>query len=402
MSGKMQNKNSENTKAGPLRRALPFAALIAGLLFCCLAARAEEPVDAKKKNLEEINRQLEEKKKELDVYRAEEERITSELAGLKKEEKQNLSKRQDLEWQLDKARSRSTESRQKYESLDKARKEIGGDLSGELVMYSLQKDFYYPYYGSRDISKDMLIRSALLSKRALLTTINGESVRVNKDIETLKRKSVDLKARQDLLNKQSSAHKSVLKMKRDELERTKGQQARLSAELENLQNAALGLTRLVKKLQKQAPYRGNEGSAELPIMHKSLPWPSEGSIISRFGREEVPALKTWIVREGVRIATAKDAPVKAVLAGKVIYAGPFRTYGNVVIVDHEKGFFTIYGLLSRIDAVKGQAVETLTPLGLAGEDTQNVGAGKKSSAGAVYFEIRKGDRALDPLQWLAN
>ena len=379
------------------------ALLLAAVLFSGgPAAAAEPPVDAKKKHLEEIGRQLEEKKKEMDIYRAEEERITSELAGLKKEEKQSLSRRQDLEWQLDRSRARSGEALQKYESLEKAGKTLHGDISGELVMYSLQKDFFYPYYGSRDLSKDMLIRAAIFNRSALLTSIKGESLRVNRDITALKQKSGDLRVRQELLLKQSSAHKNVLKNKREELEHARAQQARLTAELENLQNSALGLTRLVKKLQKQAPYRSNEGPGVLPLERRSLPWPAEGKIVSRFGREEVPALKTWIVREGVRIATAKDSPVRAVLGGKVIYSGPFRTYGNVVIVDHEKGFFTIYGLLSRIDAEKGQAVETLAPLGLAGDDTQTVGQDKKNGGSAVYFEIRKGDRALDPMQWLAN
>ncbi|PIU20122.1 MAG: hypothetical protein COT18_03930 [Elusimicrobia bacterium CG08_land_8_20_14_0_20_59_10] len=399
----MQNKRRLIRRAGPLMPVLLRAAVCAALgLFCLSAVRAEDKADSKKQNLEEINRQLEEKKLELDRYRAEEERITSELTGLKKEEKQNLSKRQDLEWQLGRAKSRSSDSRQKYESLEKARKNLSGDISGALVMYSLQKNFYYPYYGSRDISKDMLMRATMLNKRALLTTIKGESLKINKDMEELKRKSVSLRARQVLLRKQSSAHKGELKSKRDELERTKGRQARLAAEVAKLQNAALGLNQLVKKLHKRGPYRSEGGSLELPLKRKSLPWPSEGRIISRFGREEVPVLKTWIVREGVRIATPKNAPVKAVLGGRVIYAGPFRTYGNVVIVDHEKGFFTIYGLLSRIDAAKGQVVETLSQLGLTGEDTQKVGSGKSSGKGAVYFEIRKGDRALDPMQWLAN
>ena len=390
-------------KAFTLCLPLPALLLAAALLVCGRPAAAADPVvDAKKKYLEEINLQLEQKKKELDLYRAEEERITSELAGMKKEEKQSLSRRQDLEWQLDKSRSRSGEASQKYDSLEKARKALDGDISGELVMYSLQKDFFYPYYGSRDLSKDMLIRAAIFNRRALLTSIKGESARVNKDIAALKLKRMDLKARQDLLLKQSSAHKNVVKSKREELERTKGQQARLSIEVENLQNSALGLTRLVKKLQKQAPYRSETRPGDLPIERRSLPWPAEGRILSRFGREAVPALKTWIVREGVRIGTAPEAPVRAVLAGKVIYAGPFRTYGNVVIVDHEKGFFTVYGLLSRISAVKGQAVEALTALGQAGEDTQAVGADKKAEGSAVYFEVRKGDKALDPMQWLAN
>ena len=390
-------------KAAKASPAVPALLLAAALLFCGRPAAGAEPaIGAKKKYLEEISRQLEEKKKELDLYRAEEERIVSELAGLKKEEKQGLSRRQELELQLDRSKSRSGDAQQKYASLEKARKGLDVDISGELVMYSLQKDFFYPYYGARDLSKDMLIRAAIFNRRALLTSISGESARVNRDIAALKLASTDLKARQGLLLKQSSAHKSVVKNKREELERTKGQQARLSIELENLQNSALGLARLVKKLQQQAPYRTGAEPGVLPIERRSLPWPAEGKIISRFGREEVPALKTWIVREGVRIGTEREAPVRAVLAGKVIYSGPFRTYGNVVIVDHEKGFFTIYGLLSRIDAVKGQAVEALTALGFAGEDTQAVGGDKKSEGGAVYFEIRKGDKALDPMQWLAN
>ncbi|MDD5209637.1 MAG: peptidoglycan DD-metalloendopeptidase family protein [Elusimicrobiales bacterium] len=364
--------------------------------------RGQQPaVDAKKKNLDEINRQLEEKKKEMEQYRLEEERIASEISGLKKEEKQTASRRQELEGQLDKSRSRSGEARQKYESLEKAKKDLAGDISGELVMYSMQKDFYYPYYGGRDISKDMLMRAAMLNKRALLTRIKGETARVNKDIEILKQKGVELKSKQELLRKQSSAQKTMVKAKQSELDKTHEQQARLGRELENLQNAALGLTRLVKKLQKQAPYRSQEGT-DLPIDKGSMYWPAKGKVISRFGREDVPGLKTWIVREGIRIATEPGATVYSVLAGKVIYSGPFRAYGNVVIIDHEKGFFTIYGLLSRIDASKGQVVPALTPLGLAGEDTQAMSSGKKSQGSAVYFEIRKGDRALDPLKWLPS
>ncbi len=372
------------------------------LLVFAAPAAAQSGVDLKKKNLDEINRQLEDKKKELDQYLADEERILSEISGLKKQEKQTVSRRQELEDQLARSRSRSGEAREKYDSLEKAKKDLSGDISGELVMYSLQKDFYYPYYGSRDMSKDMLMRAAMLNKRALLTRIKGESVRVNKDMELLRQKGLELRSRQELLSRQSTEQKSLVRSKQDELERTREQQAKLSRELANLQNAALGLNRLVKKLQKQAPYRAEEGAVELPVARGSLAWPARGKVISHFGREEVPELKTWIVREGIRIATEKDAPVTAALDGKVIYTGTFMTYGNVVIVDHERGFFTIYGLLSRVDAVKDQTVSVSSVLGLAGEDTQAMSSGKKSPGSAVYFEIRKGDRAIDPLKWLPN
>lgn len=381
------------------RQVLKLAVLV--LLACAAPCAAQSSaVAAKKKSLEEINLKLEEKRAELDRYRAEEERIAAEIAGLKREEKQAASRRHELESNLSRARARTGEARQKYDSLEKAKSDLSGDITGELVMYSLQKDFYFPYFGARDISKDLLMRAAMLNKRALLSRMKGESDRVNKDIASLRKKGRELESRQELLRRQTTAAKRQVRSKQGELEYAREQQAKLTRELENLKNAALGLNQLVKKLQKQAPYRTQEASDALPLFSGSLAWPADGKVIGRFGREEVPALKTWIVREGIRISTGKEAPVRAALAGKVIFTGPFRAYGNVVIVDHEKGFFTIYGLLSRIDAAKGQRVETSAQLGTAGDDTQAMSSGKKAPGSAVYFEIRKGDRAIDPMKWL--
>lgn len=384
-----------------------FSSPVTRLAFCALllpalaaAGSTASKVAKKKQDLGEINRQLEEKRKEMEKYRLEEERISRELSGLKKAARRTASRRRDLEAQLKRAKGRSSDARLKYDSLEKSRKELAGDIYGGLVMLSLQKDFYYPYYGIRDITKDMLMRSAMLKKRALLTSIKGESARVHRDMQTLRRKGDELKSRQALMRRQSSRRKTVLRAKESELEKTRAKQAALARELKKLQDAALGLNKLVKKLQKKAPYRSKDFDASLPIGKGVMSWPAEGKVISRFGREDVPALKTWIVREGIRIATQDRAAVRPALSGKVIYAGPFRTYGNVVIVDHEMGFFTIYGLLSDVKARKGDSVTAASLLGLAGEDTQAVGSARKASDSAVYFEIRKGDRAIDPLKWL--
>jgi septal ring factor EnvC (AmiA/AmiB activator) len=114
----------------------------------------------------------------------------------------------------------------------------------------------------------------------------------------------------------------------------------------------------------------------------------------------VPELKTWIVREGIRIRTADRAPVSPVLPGRVIYSGPFRTYGNVVIVDHEKGFFTVYGLLSSVAASKGDRVDAASRIGFAGVDTQAISGGETDGGSTVYFEIRSGADAINPMPWL--
>ena len=364
---------------------------------------AEDKIAVKKKSLEEIRQQLEEKKKELEKYKETELLINSQLEGLKKEEKVNVGRQKELESQLAAVRARSSDSKERSESLSKAYKDLQGDLYGEAVLYALDKNFYYPYYGRSDIARGLLLKSAILEKHSLINRIKGETVKVKGDIQNLSRQNVELKARKELLAKQRSAHKNIVRDKMTELERTREKQARLSREVDNLQNAALGLTRLVKKLEKQAPYRPTGKSRELPIPRHSLPWPAQGKVISRYGREEVPLLKTWIVREGIRIRAAQPgAAVFPVMNGKVIYSGPFRTYGNVVIVDHEQGFFTIYGLLENITVSKNDAVFPTSPIGRAGEDTQAVSGTADKDYSAVYFEIRIGSEAVDPALWLTN
>lgn len=367
------------------------------------AIMAQDQVAVKKRSLEEIRAQLEEKKKELEKYKADEDRINSEIYGLKKEDKLNVSRQKELEAQLSRTRAKSSDSREKYDSLSKAYKDLQTDIYGEAGIYSMEKYRYYPYYGLSDISRELLLKSAILEKQNLITRIKGETIRVKGDIRDLTRQDLELKAKKELVEKQRSAHRNIVRGKMTELERTREKQARLSTEVENLQNAALGLTKLVRKLEKQAPYRPTaRRSGDLPVPRHSLPWPAQGDVISRYGREPIPLLKTWIVREGIRIRTAPSAPVFPVMGGKVIYSGPFRTYGNVVIVDHEKGFFTIYGLLDNITVARNDAVTPGSPLGRAGADTQAVSGAADKDYSAVYFEIRLGSDAIDPLLWLVN
>ncbi len=364
---------------------------------------AQDKIAAKKKSLEEIRVQLDEKKKELEKYREEEDRISLEIDGLKNEDKLNVARQNELTSQLSRSRAKSSDSREKYESLSKAYGYLQSDLYGETVIYSLDKQFDYPYYGREDISRGLLLRSAILEKHSLINRIKGETVKVKGAIQDLTRQNLELKAKKELVDKQRSAHKHIVESKRTELERTREKQARLSREVENMQNAALGLTKLVSKLEKQSPYRPTAArSRDLPIPRHSLPWPVQGKVISRYGREEVPLLKTWIVREGIRIRAAKTADVFPVMSGKVIYSGPFRTYGNVVIVDHEQGFFTIYGLLENILVAKNEAVTPSSPLGRTGDDTQAVSGEANKDYSAVYFEIRIGSDAIDPLVWLTK
>jgi septal ring factor EnvC (AmiA/AmiB activator) len=153
-----------------------------------------------------------------------------------------------------------------------------------------------------------------------------------------------------------------------------------------LQTAQQQLTAAVSALPSSVPalpFRPFQGA---------LPWPADGRVVGRFGRDRGSRFGTAIARNGVEIAVAAGTAVTAVHDGSVAFAGPFTGYGNLVILDHGGHAYTLYGYLSAIDVTKGAHVPETGRLGLAGNDP----AGRAG----LYFEVRIDGKAEDPLQWL--
>jgi septal ring factor EnvC (AmiA/AmiB activator) len=117
-----------------------------------------------------------------------------------------------------------------------------------------------------------------------------------------------------------------------------------------------------------------------------LDWPVEGRVTSGFGSILDPRYKTKVPHNGVDLSVAQGAEVKAVFAGKVLYAAPFQGYGNTVIVQHPGRVFSLYAGLSAMKVGKDDMVSLGDAVGLA--------------ADRLYFEIRVGNRPEDPLVWL--
>ena len=79
-----------------------------------------------------------------------------------------------------------------------------------------------------------------------------------------------------------------------------------------------------------------------------LDWPVRGTIIETFGRHRHPKFDTWTVSNGVAVAVPPGTPVRAVYAGKAMYAQWLAEYGNLVILDHGDGMLTLYAWLQGI------------------------------------------------------
>jgi septal ring factor EnvC (AmiA/AmiB activator) len=112
-----------------------------------------------------------------------------------------------------------------------------------------------------------------------------------------------------------------------------------------------------------------------------------------FGRVVDAEFRTEVFRKGVDFAAEAGVPVRAVAPGEVRFAGWFRGYGRIVILDHGGGYFTVSGHLDELRVDVGEGVEEGGILGTVGETGSLSGP-------RLYFEIREGAEPRDPARWL--
>jgi murein hydrolase activator len=124
-----------------------------------------------------------------------------------------------------------------------------------------------------------------------------------------------------------------------------------------------------------------------------LPWPTVGPVVAAFGREVHPRFGTEIVRRGIEIEAPEGAPVRAVYPGAVLYRGWLKGYGNLVILDHGQGYYTLYAHAAEVLADEGEQVK-------AGQAIARVGETGSAEGPRLYFEVRYQGRAEDPQLWL--
>ncbi|MDY6837868.1 MAG: peptidoglycan DD-metalloendopeptidase family protein [Thermodesulfobacteriota bacterium] len=168
------------------------------------------------------------------------------------------------------------------------------------------------------------------------------------------------------------------------------------AAIASLKDRAKRLDETLRSLQRQPrPFPGARPKffAELK---GSLPQPVRGKILNPFGpylqKGDYP-IKGY--RSGVTIQADVDTQVRAVCDGQVIYAGWFKGYGNIMIIDHGKHYYTLCAPLDELFKHKGDAV-------LAGEAIGTYGDIVTLSGPGLYFEVRHHGKPLDPALWFKN
>jgi len=368
-----------------------------GLILAALAVLSAAPASAQKsqkKELARIQSELRRTLAELETLRASETSLGKDVSRLQDLDSSSRRRVERLQDVIRRAEARRADLKSRLDSASRVDGFWTAALSAEAAREAAFTAGRSDFFGTRELWADEFRRAAIVEKGRHLRGLKGFQRKTEAAEADARRRASELADSRRRAQAERDGRRKEFESKKAQLALTQTQVAEAARRAKELEENAKALTSLIDKLGRAARWRRPAGvKAVLDVPRHSLPWPAAGKVLSGFGREKDPELGTWIVHQGVTIGTAGEAPVTAVAPGRVIFSGPFRSYGEVSIMDHGGGFFSVYGGLGEILKDKGSDVRAGEPIARAGE-------AKDGSGGRVYFEIRRGTEALDPAAWL--
>ncbi|MCM1323139.1 MAG: peptidoglycan DD-metalloendopeptidase family protein [Acetobacter sp.] len=222
--------------------------------------------------------------------------------------------------------------------------------------------------------KDM--RALLKRKSQLRQDIENKGSESQKLAENLSSKAKDLRELLDEIEKQ----KELDRKKREEAERLAAQKR--NEELKRL-NTPKGLDAKTYADAKKQIQSGRFAKAK-----GALSRPVRGNIVTEYGQ----MISKGVTSKGITYKTRPSAQVVSPYDGIVSFSGPFKGYGNIIIVEHGDGYLSLLAGLGSIDCELGQML-------LAGEP---VGTMPDNNNAKLYVEIRKDRHPINPAPWIAG
>lgn len=365
-----------------IRRALLF-------VFCCLWLSAIAPPamaeDAREK-LKTVESTLSQRKAEAEALAKQAAEQSSNLGALKQQliaASEALAQKQEEQRNLqDKQDELADDIAEKKKALAEERHKLGAMV---IALIELGRQPPESFLLQDGLSNDYIHRTIYL--RSILPRVREEAEALARDLLSLR----ELKSRMaeqerltaaasDNLNEQRQKLDQLMKMRQGLLQRTEAQKDEIQRQLVSLSSEAKDLRQLLDKVTPKKSQKSPQQTGPAP----SLKWPVAGQQIRHFGDKDADGVRS----EGVTFAALSGAPVVAPAAGKVVFAGPFKGYGPIVILQHNGGYHTFLAGFGRIDADMGEDVDAGEPLGV-----MPVKPGAKPE---LYFEWRRNSEPVDP------
>jgi len=236
------------------------------------------------------------------------------------------------------------------------------------------------------------IEQDLKQQRAKADTLQQDNSRLEKLVDGL----------QDAIK----AQREVERKERERLEAERRERERKAREAADQARKAQQAAEQAARQEREAERRRDEAVASSDAdssasqaaarstpdgLSKGLPAPVKGEVQGRFGAQR-PDGGVW---RGIVLRVPEGTRVHPVAPGRIVYAGWFNGFGNLMIIDHGKGFLTVYAYNQSLLRKVGDRVGPADAIATVGSTGGQVEPG-------LYFEIRQNGAPVNPLLWLAR
>ncbi|MDR1693699.1 MAG: peptidoglycan DD-metalloendopeptidase family protein [Lactobacillaceae bacterium] len=264
-----------------------------------------------------------------------------------------------------------------------------------------------------------VIRSAMLL-RETIPTLEQSATRIKKDLEQIEKKKKLVETQMKKIGEQNKKlEKEQVQLKDLAKRKSKIKQAvekrtlEAKKEMDKLASQASDIRDLLSKLEKERQTRLKKEEDERKRLAQEqketglkktqaesikeieaafvkakgrLTMPARGAVIISYGQETAKG----VTSKGITIQTRSYAQVTSIFDGTVIFAGPFRGYGNLIIIEHGEGYLSLLAGLETIDCELGQMLLAGEPVGQMGSDMDT----------NLYVEIRENNKPINPFSWI--
>lgn len=384
-------------------KTLALNSLLCAVLGFCASSYADEKADMVK-----LQKEIEALQQELKKVQGARSGMQKELEKTEQEINTLQQKANEINQELKQQNNELDQLKNERSQLEQARKnqqvQIAGQMRaahklGEQSEVKVLLNQESPDQVSRIMKYHSYFMEAHSSKmQAYLDTIT----RIDALTPEIEKKTLELGAMQAQLDEQRSQLKTSHSERQKALAKVNSQLKNKSQELKQLSEDRQRLQALLTRVtQRVATTNAINSPAYVPLpaggekfsLRKSrLPWPTQGSMIHRFGSARIAGQINW---SGAYIAAPMGNSVIAVHHGRVVFADYFGGHGLLVIVDHGEGYLSLYAHNQNLLKKAGEAVR-------AGEAIATVGNSGGQASTGLYFEIRHQGRPIDPSGWLAR
>ena len=275
-------------------------------------------------------------------------------------------------------------------------------LGGKQEYLKLLLNNQNPNQASRDLQYyEYIARNRatwLAALRGNLAALNAASMATREQRTELKSLRTEQAAQKTTLEKKQRSRQQMLVKISQQLRLQRREINRLQRDENRLAQLVEKLTKMLAQPKSKSLFRNDnlpdnrfDGSPFVQLKGK-LTLPVKGEVTNQFGTQRPDSTVQW---KGLFLRTSAGQAVKAVAAGRVVFADWLRGFGNLLIVDHGNGYMSLYGNNETLYKQVGDVLR-------GGDTVAAVGNSGGNEDSGLYFELRHESKPLDPMKWLAT